>query len=57
MRNQPVWLPLIPTLLTLLMGWLDDVTGWEVSLFIFYAVPIVHGGLVGSASVAGLSSR
>jgi signal transduction histidine kinase len=42
MRNQPWWLALMPpTLLTLLMGWLDDVTGWEVSLFIFYAVPIV----------------
>ena len=45
MRNQPWWLALMPpTLLTLLMGWLDDVTGWEVSLFIFYAVPIVMAG-------------
>lgn len=42
MRRQPRWLSLLPPLfLTLMMGWLDDVTGWEVSLFIFYAVPIV----------------
>jgi signal transduction histidine kinase len=42
MRRQPRWLSLLPPLfITLVMGWLDDVTGWEVSLFIFYAVPIV----------------
>jgi signal transduction histidine kinase len=42
MRRQPFWLAILsPTLLTFLMGWLDDVTGWEVSLFIFYAIPIV----------------
>jgi signal transduction histidine kinase len=42
MRRQPWWVALAPSVvLTLLMGWLDDVTGWEVSLFIFYAVPIV----------------
>lgn len=42
MRRQPWWVALAPSVvLTLLMGWLDDATGWEVSLFIFYAVPIV----------------
>lgn len=42
MRQQPVWISsIIPLLLTLAMGWLDDVTGWEVSLFILYAAPIV----------------
>lgn len=42
MRSQPVWIAaLIPLLMTLLMGWLDAVTGWEVSLFIFYAIPII----------------
>lgn len=42
MRRQPFWVVMmLPLLLTLLMGWLDSVTGWEVSLFIFYAVPII----------------
>ena len=42
MRHQPFWrVILLPLVLTLLMGWLDDITGWEVSLFIFYAVPII----------------
>jgi signal transduction histidine kinase len=41
MRRQPVWLALgLPSLSALLMGWLDYITGWELSLFIFYAVPI-----------------
>jgi len=42
MRARPMWVSLLlPVLLTLLMGWLDDITGWEVSLFIFYALPII----------------
>ena len=42
MRRQPVWLAsMIPLLLALVMGWVDAVTGWEVSLFIFYALPII----------------
>jgi signal transduction histidine kinase len=41
MRTQPMWVSIIfPVLLTVLMGWIDDITGWEVSLFIFYAIPI-----------------
>ncbi len=41
-RGQPSWVAyILPAILTLLMGWLDDITGWEVSLFIFYAVPII----------------
>jgi signal transduction histidine kinase len=42
MRGQPAWLTTaLSTLLTLLTGWLDYVTGWEVSLFVFYAIPII----------------
>jgi len=42
MRRQPGWIAMLPpVILMLLMGWLDCVTGWEVSLFIFYAVPII----------------
>jgi len=42
MRRQPIWLTIItPALLTLVMGWMDDISGWEVSLFIFYAIPII----------------
>jgi signal transduction histidine kinase len=41
MRAAPLWMALIvPAVATLAMGWLDKLTGWEVSLFIFYAVPI-----------------
>jgi|JI6StandDraft_1071083.scaffolds.fasta_scaffold03011_2 signal transduction histidine kinase len=42
MRRQPAWISIItPMLLTIGMGWMDDISGWEVSLFIFYAVPII----------------
>ena len=42
MRRQPVWISiLVPVLLTLGMGWVDDLTGWEISLFILYAAPII----------------
>jgi signal transduction histidine kinase len=42
MRRQPAWaVSILAIALTFLMGWLDDITGWEVSLFIFYAIPIV----------------
>lgn len=42
MRSQPVWVSiLLPILLTLGLGWVDDVTGWEISLFILYAAPII----------------
>lgn len=27
--------------LALFIGWVDDLTGWEMSLFIFYALPII----------------
>ncbi len=61
MRSQPVWLAsLVPLLMTLLMGWLDSLTGWEVSLFIFYAIPITlavwwsgSGAGLGIAAAAG----
>lgn len=63
MRRQPVWFSIIiPMLLAAVMGWLDDVTGWEVSLFIFYAIPIIlavwwvntAAGLVMSIITGGL---
>jgi signal transduction histidine kinase len=42
MRRQPAWIALVlPILLVLVMGWFDDISGWEVSLFIFYAIPII----------------
>jgi signal transduction histidine kinase len=42
MRRQP-WLMVIiwPALLAVGMGWLDHATTWELSLFVFYAVPVV----------------
>ncbi len=50
MRRLPRGLSLLlAVLLTLLVGWVDDITGWEVSLFIFYAVPIVQAVWWGSA--------
>ncbi|MGV3661462.1 MAG: sensor histidine kinase [Prosthecobacter sp.] len=42
MRRQPVWVSiLLPIFLTLGIGWVDDISGWEVSLFILYAAPII----------------
>lgn len=41
MRTVPMWAAVIlPVLLTLLVGWVDQVTGWELSLFVVYALPI-----------------
>lgn len=34
-----VWISSL--LLSLFIGWVDDITGWEMSLFIFYALPII----------------
>lgn len=61
MRQQPLWLAVTPSVfITLIMGWIDRVTGWELSLFIFYAFPIVlavwWGGSragIGSALLCG----
>ncbi len=42
MRASPLWLSLLmPVLLTVSLGWLDNITGWEISWFIFYALPII----------------
>jgi len=54
MRDGPLPLAIaLPTLGCLAVGWLDHLTGWEVSLFIFYALPIIAGVWWGGAS-AGL---
>ncbi|MCA1963248.1 MAG: sensor histidine kinase [Prosthecobacter sp.] len=51
MRSLPRGLSLIiPTCLTLVVGWIDNITGWEVSLFIFYAIPIVQAVWWGGAA-------
>jgi signal transduction histidine kinase len=42
LRRQPSYLVmLIPISLILLMGWLDYLTAWELSLFVFYGLPII----------------
>lgn len=39
--SQPRWLILAELwTLTALLGWIDQATGWELSLFVFYGVPI-----------------
>ena len=60
MRARPLWVSLmVPVLLTVVLGWLDQITGWEVSWFIFYAVPIIlavwWAGVSGGMAVAVLS--
>src|SRR6266446_3167266 len=41
LRRQPPWLVFIEALvLVASIGWVDYVTGWEWSFFIFYALPI-----------------
>lgn len=61
MRASPLWMALLmPMCLTIALGWLDQVTSFEISWFIFYAVPIilavwwagVTGGML-TAIVAG----
>lgn len=52
MRGQQAWRVLLVALvLTLALGWLDEVTGWEVSLLILYAVPIILAVWWGGGSV------
>jgi signal transduction histidine kinase len=48
----PKWLTaLLIVFLALLVGWADYTTGWELSLFIFYAIPIILAvWLLGSRS-------
>lgn len=41
MRNQSVWLTIaVMMMVTLGIGWLDYITGFEVTLFVFYGIPI-----------------
>jgi len=41
MRSQPVWLTIVLMSATVLgIGWLDYITGFQVTLLIFYGVPI-----------------
>jgi signal transduction histidine kinase len=41
MRSQSVWITTALTMLcTLGIGWLDHITGFQVTLFVFYGIPI-----------------
>lgn len=41
MRGQSVWLTVsVMMLVTLGIGWLDNITGFEVTWFVFYGIPI-----------------
>jgi signal transduction histidine kinase len=57
---QPKWrITVEAVLLTLLIGYFDYVTSWEVSLFVFYAVPIFfaswHAGRATGITIALLA--
>ncbi len=57
MRASPLWISLVvPVLLTVVLGWMDLITSWEVSWFIFYAFPIIlavwWSGFSGGMTVA-----
>lgn len=42
MRRQPALVSvLLPLMLALFMAWVDHATTWELSLFVFYAIPIL----------------
>ncbi|WP_395751107.1 sensor histidine kinase [Prosthecobacter sp.] len=61
MRTSPLWVSLFaPLLLTVLIGWLDNITSFEVSWFVFYALPIIlavwWAGVRGGMSVAIVSA-
>jgi len=61
MRQQPWFLVmLLPACLVVLMGWVDYTTEWELSLFVFYAVPIILAvwlmGDMGGIAIALLCS-
>lgn len=44
-QNQPQWLVVITAFLLVgVIGWCDYQTGWEYSLLVFYALPIVYVG-------------
>ncbi|MEQ1750513.1 MAG: histidine kinase, partial [Prosthecobacter sp.] len=61
LRSKP-WLlvMLLPASLVLVMGWVDYTTEWELSLFVFYAVPIILAvwlmGDMGGITIALLCS-
>lgn len=60
MRASPHWVSLsAPIVLTVLLGWLDHATSWEISWFIFYAFPIIlavwWSGVSGGMAVAIVS--
>jgi len=41
MRSQSLWLTLgAMMIVTLVIGWLDYITGFEVTMFVFYGIPI-----------------
>lgn len=41
MRSQSIWLTIgVMMIFTLVIGWLDHITGFEITLFVFYGIPI-----------------
>lgn len=41
MRHQSIWLTIVVMMFfTLGIGWLDNITGFEITLFVFYGIPI-----------------
>jgi len=59
--RQPRWLAFAELCaFQLLIGWVDYVTGWEWSLFVLYALPIILavqlGGFLSGLGMAGLSA-
>ncbi|MCB1208987.1 MAG: sensor histidine kinase [Verrucomicrobiales bacterium] len=60
MREGNLWRAItLPILGSVAVGWLDHLTGWEVSLFIFYALPIIAAvwwrGAWAGLTLAGIS--
>lgn len=41
MRHQSIWITIVVMMFfTLGIGWLDNITGFEITLFVFYGIPI-----------------
>ena len=49
--SSKVWSPIVAGVLVIFIGGLDLISGWELSLFVFYAVPILLAAWYGSRFV------